>query len=397
MRKFIVSVVVALVVLCGASFYVYKTNNVSETYENKEIKKVNNNLLSMMLETSAGSGEYQKTTASTWPTDGYIFNESLSKCENGSSLSWDSNKNKVKIKGNISDNCYVYFDKTITLVDYVKAQYTGTQGENNLYLHDSSLTNGAKDNSYRYAGPSETTNNFVCFGYDSIDGSCPTDNLYRIIGVFDNHIKLIKWDYAKATLLGMDGNYVEMYNGSQISNGANINEELGCYSIKTYYWKNSDLNLINLNTNFLNNIGNKWLSKINFHTWIVGGNYEIYNILVNETYQNEIVSPSTSETTYDANVGLMYVSDMGYASAPSLWNGYIGGTPNKLLNWMYMGLYEWTITKLTSDGSYCTILDGGINSNHTGSGYTIRPAFYLNSDVSYISGKGTKTEPYLIN
>ena len=396
MRKFIVIVVVALV-LCGASFYVYKAGNVSKTYENNETKKVDNNMLSMMLETSAGSGEYQKTSASAWPTEGYIFNSSLSRCKNNSRLSWDSDKKQVLFEGNTKDDCYVYFDKTITLVDYVKAQYTGTQGENNLYLHDSSLTNGAGDNSYRYAGSSETTNNFVCFGYDSKDGSCPTDNLYRVIGLFDNHIKLIKWDYAKATLLGIDGNYVKMYDGSQISNGININEELGCYSIKTYYWKSSDLNLINLNTNFLNNIGNKWSSKINFHTWIVGGNSKIYNILVNETYQNEIVSPSTSETTYDAKVGLMYVSDIGYASASSLWNGYIGATSNKLLNWMHMGLYEWTITKLTSDGSYCTILDSGINSNNKDSYYTIRPTFYLNSNIAYISGKGTKTEPIIIN
>ena len=78
MQKFIVRVVVALVVLCGAGFYVYKTNDVNETYENNEIKN-NSNMLSMMLETSAGSGEYQKTTASTWPTEGYVFNESLSK------------------------------------------------------------------------------------------------------------------------------------------------------------------------------------------------------------------------------------------------------------------------------------------------------------------------------
>ena len=100
----------ALVVLCGVSFYIYKTNDVSETYENKESKKVNNNMLSMMLETSSGSGEYQETTASTWLTEGYVFNETLSKCEQGSSLSWDNTKKTVIMKGNISDKCYVYFD-----------------------------------------------------------------------------------------------------------------------------------------------------------------------------------------------------------------------------------------------------------------------------------------------
>ena len=36
--------------------------------------------------------------------------------------------------------------------------------DDTLYHHTSSLTNGAGDNSYRYAGASESVNNFVCFG-----------------------------------------------------------------------------------------------------------------------------------------------------------------------------------------------------------------------------------------
>ena len=58
-----------------------------------------------------------------------------------------------------------------TLAEYIKSQYTGTQGENSLYYHNSSLTNGAGDNSYRYAGANP--NNFVCFGSDV--SPCPTD------------------------------------------------------------------------------------------------------------------------------------------------------------------------------------------------------------------------------
>lgn len=71
-----------------------------------------------------------------------------------------------------------------TLAEYIKSQYTGTQGENSLYYHNSSLTNGAGDNSYRYAGANP--NNFVCFGSDV--SPCPTDNLYRIIGVLEKII-----------------------------------------------------------------------------------------------------------------------------------------------------------------------------------------------------------------
>ena len=79
---------------------------------------------------------------------------------------------------------------TKTLAGYVISQYNGVQGNNNIYYHDSSLANGAGDNSYRYAGSNDTTNNYVCFGSDA--ATCPEDNLYRIIGVFNRQVKLVK-------------------------------------------------------------------------------------------------------------------------------------------------------------------------------------------------------------
>ena len=48
----------------------------------------------MMLETEAGSGNYEMSTASSWPTEGYVFNSTLSKCENGGELSWDDTINQ---------------------------------------------------------------------------------------------------------------------------------------------------------------------------------------------------------------------------------------------------------------------------------------------------------------
>lgn len=110
MRKIIAMEIVVLVVLLGVGVYVYKTNSHDKMYQDKEIEATSDNVISMMLETKAGSGEYQKTTASTWPTDGYVFNESLSKCEKRSSLSWDNTNKNVVLKGNASDKCYVYFD-----------------------------------------------------------------------------------------------------------------------------------------------------------------------------------------------------------------------------------------------------------------------------------------------
>ena len=413
MKKIIVFVVVALVVFFGLGSYIYKTNKIIESYEKQENKENKKELLSMMLETSAGSGEYQETTASTWPTEGYTFNENLSKCEKGSSLSWDSTKNTVVMMGNNSDRCYVYFDKvpdTVQLSDYIINLYT-TQGANNLYYHDSTLENGAKDNSYRYAGSSDTTNNFVCFGYDSTDGSCPNDNLYRIIGVFDGEVKLIKYDYAKSTLLGTDGDYSQTYQASGYSGtnkGQNSKTEIGAYYWNrngTNTWSESQLNTINLNKNYLNKIdenGTKWSEKISDHTWKVGGN--TYDNISKQTapnaYQNEINRPATNKTV-NAKVGLMYVSDYGYAVEPSAWGTTLYnydsiGITNK--SWMYMGLYEWTLAPRTdnSNGAFAVYYTGDVHNYIVYYNYAARPVLYLKSTIGYGGGSGTAAKPILL-
>ena len=82
-----------------------------------------------------------------------------------------------------------------------KPSYTG------LYHHDASLTNGAGDNSYRFAGADP--NNYVCFGSD--DTTCPTENLYRIIGVIDGKVKLIHAYGATTDMLGTNEGYVNTY------------------------------------------------------------------------------------------------------------------------------------------------------------------------------------------
>ena len=218
---------------------------------------------------------------------------------------------------------------------------------------------------YAGVGKWSRVNNFVCFG--STETPCPTDNLYRIIGVFEDKVKLIKYDYATSTLLGTDGDY----SGSDTPDTNYYKGSLS--SIDTYYWNNvtkkntwseSNLNKINLNTNFINNIGSTWANKIATTTWKVGGNTfdNIGSSVPSIAYQNEIVAPAEN-TTYDAKIGLMYVSDYGFAASPSAWTttlyNYDGndakGTSIKTINWMYMGYYDWMISRI-SDYSHTAFL-----------------------------------------
>ena len=437
-KKYRIILYTSIFLLCVVASIILVVKKSNSVYEEESKPKVvkHKSMLSMNLEQTAGAGDYKTVTQSGWPTEGYKFNTELSRCENGSTLSWDDTKKAVIVSGNLSDKCYVYFDiyvpprfdetcDTSTLACYIAKQYTGTQGDNSLYYHDSNLTNGAGDNSYRYAGANP--NNFVCFGSDA--SPCPIDNLYRIIGVFGENyhgangkqlVKLIKYDYMTTDELGTDGDYSQTYKewgmDSTYKGTYGDGERIGVYywnykatGSATNTWSTSLLNKTNLNTNFINNIGTTWANKIATVTWKVGGNTyaNISQSVPATTYQNEIVNPVTTNTTdnattYSAKIGLMYVSDYGFAASPDAWTLTMSSYNNTTAtnnNWMYMGLYEWTISRDAdySDRAFYVYSDGRVYNDDVGSYIGVRASFSLESSVSYVSGSGSMSDPIVIN
>ena len=305
-----------------------------------------------------------------------------------------------------------------SLASYITNLYTGTQGENGIYYHDANLTNGAGDNSYRFAGASDAVNNYVCFGSNVTP--CPADNLYRIIGVFGDKVKLIKSDYATTTLLGADGDYSKMYTANNWDNSNYKGNNLA--NVAAYYWNKSNqntwslsnLNKTNLNKNFITNIGADWAAKIAETTWKVGGNTwaNIGTQPAKTAYQNEIVNPVTtnsqdSKTEYSAKIGLMYVSDYMYAAPQDKWtlvgNNSDASTDYRAatsVNWMYMGLAEWTISRNAGYSYYAFfVVDTGYVTYNivSSSAFGARPVFNLTSSVNYASGSGTAADPILVN
>ena len=117
-------IVLGIVLLSGISFFLGKESKEKDIFkeESSNIKKKDTHLnsVSMMLETKTNSGNYEMTTRDSWPTEGYIFNSELSKCENGGELSWDNEKKVVLMSGNVSDKCYVYFDIISTIIFKIK-------------------------------------------------------------------------------------------------------------------------------------------------------------------------------------------------------------------------------------------------------------------------------------
>ena len=371
---FSIFIIIILVFVLTIYNIIYKNNNI---YLNN--KDAAPNFISIMLEETAGSGEYKVSKSNKWPSKGYVFNKEMSYCNNGSTLTWNENDNSVSVNINKTDKCYVYFDIYVpTLAEYVKSQYTGTQGNNNIYHHDGTLENGIDDGSYRYAGPSDTTNNYVCFGSDA--NPCPDANLFRIIGVFGDQTKVIR---AKSV-------------GDQKWHTSESNT-----------WSSSSLNAY-LNGTYLTSLGTI-AEKIATTTWKVGGSSwsNIDNVVPATAYQYE-VGTSASTTTVDKKIGLMYVSDYYYSASPSAWTlvGYNKSDATKdysaakTINWLYLGSKEWTISRVFDETFSAFIVDGSghvFSYSVNFSNFAARPSFNLDSTVTYVSGDGTKSNPIRIN
>ena len=399
-------------------------NIVETSSDNLKFVTVNNNLKGFDITGVNGAfnivTDHVITTASnksevihTWTFTLTFVNLGTDQSENeNSTLNIDVVLQKDKLLTSIADVC----SSGDNLNDCIVNTYNKLGDISYIYYHDSNLTNGAGDNSYRFAGASEYVNNYVCFGSD--DATCSDDDLYRIIGVFDEKVKLIKSDYATSTLLGTDGDYQVAYSEyNAYYKGSNTLSEIGGYrwnykgltdhtgnnQYGSNTWSTSLLNKTNLNTNYINNIGTKWSNMIATTTWKVGENtnQNIGNQVAKTVYQNEIVSPASS-TTYDAKVGLMYTSDYGFAAAPSAWTTILDSYNSSSItnvNWMYMGLYEWTIVPYSSYRQYVFGVGCSGDSYYNSAYYVfgVRPVLYLNASVKYNQGSGTKNNPIRIN
>ena len=257
-----------------------------------------------------------------------------------------------------------------TLKECIISQYTGKQGENNIYYHDSTLTNGAGDNSYRFAGASESVNNYICLGSDTT--TCPDANLFRIIGVFGDQVKVIR---AKSV-------------GNQKWNTGNSTT-----------WSKSSLNTY-LNGEYLTSLGTL-AEKIATTKWKVGGGSITYLKDVPATaYQYEVGS-SASITTHDAKIGLMYVSDYAFAADQSGWTTKLSSyKSNKSKDWLFLGYTEWTISRNSNTTASVFYVNGGsgdVENIYVANSYGVRPSFNLESTVAYVSGSGSMSDPIRVN
>lgn len=160
-------------------------------------------------------------------------------------------------------------------------------------------------------------------------------------------------------------------------------------------WDYSDLNKINLNNNYLNNIGTEWSNLIEDTTWKTSG-YTTDDVVVKDLFTAEITNATKTYGPNDgtSKIGLMYASDYGYAFLPNRYDVKIKDYYNyRTENWLYRG-GAWTLTTIGESIFFINNVNGSTTKSTTFN--FVYPTFYLKPNVAYESGTGTSSDPIII-
>ncbi|MDE6285175.1 MAG: hypothetical protein K2M17_05460 [Bacilli bacterium] len=253
---------------------------------------------------------------------------------------------------------------------------SSAQADSFLIYHNAATTSyDAGDYSYRFSGRS-VNNNYVCF--DSSASSCPSDNLYRIVGVIDGKVKLIK-------------------------NTSVANQQWNTFANADFFvdWVNSSLYKY-LNESFYSTISSASQNLIEPVIWHAAG-LETNSLLARDAYAGEMTNNDKNVT---APIGLLYINDYAYAAAQNSWisssNKVNGSRFGSSYNWLSSGSNFWLISPQVKDSgmpmAFYVTSSGIVSTKQIDSTVSIgvRPTFFLKPTVKIISGEGTVSNPYRV-
>ena len=399
-----------VLVCVGFTVFISEKNYTSNVVVNeKSVSNIFLNAISMLYETEAGSGEYQISTDTTWPQDDYVFNERLSGCENGGTLSWNEETKRIIMQTNKSDKCYVYFDlfNESTLKDVIlrdnpnvltRTDFSVSYSEDNvgqIFVASGNETedinnDGVGEDVYYFAG--NPTDNWVSFG----------GFYWRIIRINGDGTIRLMYQGTEATTTG-----VETQIGTSVFNNSFVqNEYVGFkYTDGIQHGSDSDSailtsltnwyvsNLINyeeyidVNTGFCSDRnlrdGSSWSSTGYTYQY-----YAAYDRLVDGK------SPSfkcDNIDNFQIPTALITADEIAYAGG--VWNTSNYGF------YLYTAQDYWTMTPSVFNGTANNFALNRMSSliaNSVSGSFGVRPVINLKADVT-ITGSGTSTDPYVVS
>ena len=363
-------------------------------------------------------------TTSTKYTVYLWFDETSSKASTAENTSISATVRCEATMKEIDDEPYTY-----NAAAYIKSLYnssTKTTVINNSINYEYDTTNSLmKDvgGNIRYYGASP--NNYIYFNCsDYSNQSSSTCETWRIIGVFDGKIKLIRgsqigtyaWDNKNISTGAETANGKNDWTDARLMKLLNPGYESETTGGSLYYNSKSGNCYSGINnatvacdftsTGIKNDITKNLISNTTYYLGGLAGN----SIYPNEVYDYERggVVYTGRPTEWAGKIALPYLSDYGYAAD-------LGKCTKQLINysdstcasnnWMYSIMapnYGWSLlTFYNSPNTAWNITSSNnIVIGHDGITYNangVAPVLYLNSELSIKAGTGTSSSPYKLS
>ena len=276
-------------------------------------------------------------------------------------------------------------------------------------------------NNIRYYGASP--NNYIYFNCSNYSNqSSSTCETWRIIGVFDGKIKLIRnesigeysWD-NKNVSTGAENNYgkndwtdarlMKLLNPGYESEATGGSLYYNSGSGNCYAWySNATTTCDFTSTGIKNDITRNLISDT---TYYLGG-HNSFSVYPNQIYEKERGTTvySGRPTEWTGKIALAYPSDYGYAADLGKCSQNLNNYDNSTCtsnNWMKAIVapnYGWLLTPRSGIASnvWYVYLSGGVHyNNYVYNAYGVAPVLFLNSDANVKSGTGTSSDPYQIS
>ena len=276
-------------------------------------------------------------------------------------------------------------------------------------------------NNIRYYGASP--NNYIYFNCSNYSNqSSSTCETWRIIGVFDGKIKLIRnesigeysWD-NKNVSTGAENDYGKNdwtdarlmkllnpgYESKTTGGSLYYNAKSGnCYSGQSNATKACNFTSTGIKTATTRNL-------ISDTIYYLGG-HNSFSVYPNQIYEKERGTTvySGRPTEWTGKIALAYPSDYGYAAdlgkCSQNLNNYNNSTCTSN-NWMKAIVapnYGWLLTPRSGIASnvWYVYSSGGVYYNsYVYNAYGVASVLFLNSDANVKSGTGTSSDPYQIS
>ena len=307
-------------------------------------------------------------------------------------------------------NFYNYATKTAVINNSITYQYD----PKNSLMKD-------VGNNIRYYGASP--NNYIYFNCSNYSNqSSSTCETWRIIGVFDGKIKLIRnesigeysWD-NKNVSTGAENDYGKNdwtdarlmkllnpgYESKTTGGSLYYNAKSGnCYSGQSNATKACNFTSTGIKNTTTRNL-------ISDTIYYLGG-HNSFSVYPNQIYEKERGTTvySGRPTEWTGKIALAYPSDYGYAAdlgkCSQNLNNYNNSTCTSN-NWMKAIVapnYGWLLTPRSGIASnvWYVYSSGGVYYNsYVYNAYGVAPVLFLNSDANVKSGTGTSSDPYQIS